>query len=949
MAASGKFKINGSTNSVVETHSNVITIDFYDVIETAYISIIDDYTHAEYDIDYYDDAVYTNDVVYSSSVQYTLPSRYGIYTISVTFKDSNGIEGSKYTKKVRYTPVIDALDFTLTAASDGSGVTILPNVSLIPESSITVAGSTPDYWDMTFLPKELTGFARDLFYTISYKGIKIFNNKWEYIKTISNDLFYTGVCYDPIDNCIWTQGWNDLDPYRIRKWSIVNDGLDLVDTGIYFTADDCIGIATDGRYIYGMTREKYIYVWDKQGNLIKSIYTPNYTANSSYNEGIEVFNGYLYFASNNGYVHVLDITDINNPKFVTEYKIREGDLSKLCTDGYYLYASNTNETTIYRLQLLPKMLPYRSTSQNSGFVKVHNKNAKILVIDYNGTPGQYTYIANALQAQGYSVTFNNSVTTVNECLGYDIILAERYCWGISKGSLLNQLYQKGFKIISQGNDTTATIQLITGVASKDTSLDWSLTRKVINEVTGDLGATRTTGDKDSGYRITGIADGVEVWYEMVNYPGSPAIIYDQNAQGGKWLHIQPIYQNVCNVEFIMAAIDKMLGGVPVSSFFDSAAKDNSTPSVTASSTSHIQNVYSSDNTIDFSFSGNPGSGTTYYYYLVGYDAYSNRNLFAWEDAESRVIFIDSRYPSSWTSNITTTENYFTSRGFVAKNADDLKTWMQNKITNNTARGSICVLPKGMVPDTIAETMSSSCTIRQYLNAGGSVLWLGDVPFYYQGKNDGTYTIWDNSGASTIIGVGTQNWDNNSTAVITTEGSKWGMQTADIARRPVPRTDVTKILSEISGGGSACSWVKNFNLYVPLSGFIRYRAASYDGSNNAFNLDAYNLAVFSVQGKVANITVISPIDGYSYVVDTSATTIPDTTKETSGTTYTTFSLTDGSWYFHIRSINKVGAGSNTMHLGPYLIDVTNPIINNVELVPNPVDAGSTLLIKVSISD
>jgi hypothetical protein len=40
-----------------------------------------------------------------------------------------------------------------------------------------------------------------------------------------------------------------------------------------------------------------------------------------------------------------------------------------------------------------------------------------------------------------------------------------------------------------------------------------------------------------------------------------------------------------------------------------------------------------------------------------------------------------------------------------------------------------------VPYTILESNSSSNTLRQYLDAGGSLLWIGDVPLYYKGEMD----------------------------------------------------------------------------------------------------------------------------------------------------------------------------------------------------------------------
>ena len=51
-------------------------------------------------------------------------------------------------------------------------------------------------------------------------------------------------------------------------------------------------------------------------------------------------------------------------------------------------------------------------------------------------------------------------------------------------------------------------------------------------------------------------------------------------------------------------------------------------------------------------------------------------------------------------------------------------------------------------------------------------------------------------------------------------------------------------------------------------------------------------------------------GYSYALDQSAGTTPDTTVDTTGTTYTSSALADGTWYFHIRAVDNAGNAGTT---------------------------------------
>src|SRR5213076_1938753 len=60
----------------------------------------------------------------------------------------------------------------------------------------------------------------------------------------------------------------------------------------------------------------------------------------------------------------------------------------------------------------------------------------------------------------------------------------------------------------------------------------------------------------------------------------------------------------------------------------------------------------------------------------------------------------------------------------------------------------------------------------------------------------------------------------------------------------------------------------------------------------------------------------------------------TTGTSGGTTSST--LSDGSWYFHLRTRDNVGNWSSPVHLGPYKIDTTAPID---PLLSSPSHGGS----------
>jgi hypothetical protein len=90
-------------------------------------------------------------------------------------------------------------------------------------------------------------------------------------------------------------------------------------------------------------------------------------------------------------------------------------------------------------------------------------------------------------------------------------------------------------------------------------------------------------------------------------------------------------------------------------------------------------------------------------------------------------------------------------------------------------------------------------------------------------------------------------------------------------------------------------------------------------NTPSNNQVLQLAWTSAPGSDA----YSGIGGYSVAVNTSSGTAADTTLDLSGTTYATNLSSEGSYYFHIRALDKVGnIGPDTV-LGPFVIDLTGP--------------------------
>ena len=202
--------------------------------------------------------------------------------------------------------------------------------------------------------------------------------------------------------------------------------------------------------------------------------------------------------------------------------------------------------------------------------------------------------------------------------------------------------------------------------------------------------------------------------------------------------------------------------------------------------------------------------------LVLSPAYADPN-FTWD----RAVFWDGRYPSVWGGGGEGVRDALEAAGYTILDADQLKTWMEGHIADKEL--SVVVFSRDVVPDTVAETMTSDCTIRTYLDAGGKVVWYSDWPFYYQGSSDGSWVTWGSAGAASVLGFNASSGPNDTYEVvaITDAGTLWGLTETWESRRPTSPTisENMTALATISSG-SAAAWVKHYLPGDQYRGFVR---------------------------------------------------------------------------------------------------------------------------------
>ena len=238
---------------------------------------------------------------------------------------------------------------------------------------------------------------------------------------------------------------------------------------------------------------------------------------------------------------------------------------------------------------------------------------------------------------------------------------------------------------------------------------------------------------------------------------------------------------------------------------------------------------------------------------------------------TKIVYYDPGYRDSFVRNSEAVRDYFVVRGFIEKNANQLGNWMRMVNANGTAHKSVVVFARDVVPDTVAEVMNDTCTIRRYLNAGGRVVWQGDIPFWYQGRPERAWEKWHNiqtNGPWEILGVLYNNfrvadsrgrgrlWDSAFPMEVTQAGVAIGLVLVNggTRHRPVPCEQVTTvfvrigpILVEMQPEGIsqkyfACCWKKNFNPRYSHGGFMQYLLGECDGTDESRMAEFFRFAV-----------------------------------------------------------------------------------------------------------
>lgn len=111
---------------------------------------------------------------------------------------------------------------------------------------------------------------------------------------------------------------------------------------------------------------------------------------------------------------------------------------------------------------------------------------------------------------------------------------------------------------------------------------------------------------------------------------------------------------------------------------------------------------------------------------------------------------------------------------------------------------VIVFAQDVAPDTILDDITATALVRQYLDNGGSIVWMGDIPFFYQARKDGQSRDdkwWQKVAAGNILGVNPVFPTHLLKAEITRAGKRRGLKLGWTGIRPILKNKGIEALAE----------------------------------------------------------------------------------------------------------------------------------------------------------
>ncbi|RKN81518.1 beta-alanine-activating enzyme beta-propeller domain-containing protein [Ulvibacterium marinum] len=188
--------------------------------------------------------------------------------------------------------------------------------------------------------------------------------------------------------------------------------------------------------------------------------------------------------------------------------------------------------------------------------------------------------------------------------------------------------------------------------------------------------------------------------------------------------------------------------------------------------------------------------------------------------------------------------YLTKKGFEQLDSDGLSRFISERIKDG--RPSVVVFAFPVVPKDVMGDEPENGLLRQYLKTGGKIVWLGDVPNFYELDNAGNFKRDPAQGANLLeIEFINPTDSGNYYGKVTQQGLNWGLPTWLKTTGSIinPKTTIPLAYDEY---GRVNTWLKKFNPR-PGSGFVSCRTWAWNVDIKEKDLQLiYQLATYQLE-------------------------------------------------------------------------------------------------------
>lgn len=246
-----------------------------------------------------------------------------------------------------------------------------------------------------------------------------------------------------------------------------------------------------------------------------------------------------------------------------------------------------------------------------------------------------------------------------------------------------------------------------------------------------------------------------------------------------------------------------------------------------------------------------------------------------EKTSEAVIFADDRYDVvGWAGEPVATREFFVRRGFKPLTAEELAYWMAAKAKQG-AYGTVALLPTGLIPGPILQPggwdafakgwfdkqFYANSVVRKYMEAGGRLVFMGDVTFYYAQGPEGPIRCTGGL-MPQLVGVNTDGrilyGPPSHEQVLTEAGKQWGL-TQPWFGMPANTVDVTTTLVEAPTDKASLIFLKTVNPDYPLSGLLAFPIKMYPATKVDFALLADIYKAANYWGKPVAVPEVARIE------------------------------------------------------------------------------------------